>query len=169
MEDNRKTVNSIYLNKLLYERDTTHGVGNLYKFTDGEKNELLNVAYQNPLLGGNSVYQARVLLWIEVPDTATVSQNRAPIHRTEKPKQSNFKLYPNPNNGSMTLEYALEGSNNAIFSIYSMDGKLVKQQALNSDNKTASIDAGTLNAGVYYYTVKEGDKNTKADKLIIVK
>ncbi len=84
-------------------------------------------------------------------------------------KTSQYKLYPNPNDGNMTLEYFLENSETAIFSIYSVDGRLITQQTLNAQNTSLVIDETVLDAGVYYYVIKEGDKNTKEDKLIIIK
>ena len=46
---------------------------------------------------------------------------------------------------------------------------MVKQQLLNAQNNMAIIDATELNAGVYYYSVKDGTNDPKAQKLIILK
>ena len=77
------------------------------------------------------------------------------------------KLYPNPNNGNMTLEYNLNGT--GLFTIYDVSGRLIKQQLLTSENTTATINAAELDAGVYLYEIKVNDKKVKIDKLIIIK
>ena len=69
----------------------------------------------------------------------------------------------------MTFEYTLQGSESAIFSIYAMDGRFVKQLTLNVNNTAVLIDAEELNAGIYYYVVREGNQNAKTGKLVIVK
>jgi len=169
MEDNEKLVNAVYVKKLRYESDEANGVGAQYVFDSTEVSELESVAYQHPALGGNSVYMARILLWIDVQDDITL-QTRSVHHRIPPPNEEKvFKLYPNPNNGSMTLEYSIGNSDVGVFSIYDISGRLVKQVTLNySENKTV-IDATELNAGAYYYTIKVNDGKVKAGKLIIVR
>ena len=169
IEENRKTINMLRLTKLSFERDTTNGVGVQYKFSPSEVNQLRSIAYQKPLLGGNAVYDARIMLWTEVQDTFSVALFRAPIHKTELKKQSNFKLYPNPNTGTMTLDYNIEGTDLALFCIYDIAGRLIKQQTLNSQNNTMLIDAQELKGGVYYYLIKQNNVNLKTEKLVIVK
>ena len=169
IEENRKTINTLRLTKLSFERDTTNGVGVQYKFSPSEVNQLRSIAYQKPLLGGNAVYDARIMLWTEVQDTFSVALFRAPIHKTELKKQSNFKLYPNPNTGTMTLDYNIEGTDLALFCIYDIAGRLIKQQTLNSQNNTMLIDAQELKGGVYYYLIKQNNVNLKTEKLVIVK
>ena len=80
-----------------------------------------------------------------------------------------FKLYPNPNDGNMTLEYSIDGKESGLFTIYDVSGRLVKQQSLNPENNLAIITAEELSAGAYYYTVTIADRKVKSDKLIIIK
>ena len=80
-----------------------------------------------------------------------------------------FKLYPNPNNGNMILDYKIADGQAGIISIYDVTGKLLNSHTFNSSSTSLSIDASILNAGAYYYDVKVEDKRVKADKLIIVK
>ena len=168
IESNQKSVNNLYLKKKIYESDTTHGVGVLYKFDSTETSTLWSIANQNPLTGGDAVFQARKLLWVDVYDL----NNSGARHAVPKPsskKLSGYKLYPNPNSGKMTMEYEMEGTYLAILSIYSIDGRLVKLLTLNTNEKSITIDASELKEGVYYYTVKEDGKIVKTEKLVIVR
>ncbi len=80
-----------------------------------------------------------------------------------------FKLYPNPNNGNMVLEYKIGENETGLITIYDITGRMVKQEKLNAENKTLLIHANELNAGTYYYEIKVGDKKVKLDKLVIIK
>jgi hypothetical protein len=42
------------------------------------------------------------------------------FHKVAPAKSSDYKLYPNPKNGTMTLEYKLECADNALFNICSI-------------------------------------------------
>ena len=87
----------------------------------------------------------------------------------ELEKSSSFKLYPNPNDGNMTLEYNIEETGMVVFSIYDITGKFIKQQPLNLQNKKETISAAELNAGVYYYTITINNNRKETNKLIIIK
>ena len=62
------------------------------------------------------------------------------------------KLYPNPANTQVVIE---TGANNGkfIFGLYSMDGKLVKEENI-ADSKT-SVDLQQLSAGLYTYRLRD--------------
>ena len=80
-----------------------------------------------------------------------------------------FKLYPNPNNGNMTMEYNVSENTSPTLIIYDITGRIVKQYELNSHNLVLTINASDLNAGVYYYDIKTSEIVVKSDKLVIVK
>jgi hypothetical protein len=168
MEDNQKAVNKVLLKMRGYEADTLNTLKPPYRMTSQDSTTLANVAYQNPALGGTAVYQARQLLWIDVADDLTVTAKRAIPKKTEE-NGPNYKLFPNPNNGIMTLEYHTATEETVVFGIYTIEGKLVKSKTLNIKNNSIEINAEELNAGVYYYEIKEGGKRVKTQKLVIVK
>ena len=167
-EKNQQTVNGIVFTKKIYESDTTHWKKR-YVYNQNEKTTLYAVAMQNPLLAGEAVYQAKTMLWIDVATPSSKPNSRTNPSSKSPAKASNYKLYPNPNSGTMTIDYTIDGGETALFSIYSMDGRLLQQQTLNAQNNTATVDATILKAGIYYYTVKEENKNAKTDKIVIVK
>jgi len=68
---------------------------------------------------------------------------------------------PNPFSGNSTINYSLNEKSDVSFEVFNVTGSKVME--LNEGVKTAGnhsiqIDASTLNAGVYYYSVIAGDK-----------
>ena len=172
IENNQQTVNSIYLNKLSYEADTTNGKGAIYNYDSTETVSLQTIAYQNPITGGDAVYMARVMLFIDMDDDDGASRMHTTHNNNNNQqveKKPKFNLYPNPNNGNMTLEYLIEGKESGLITIYDVSGRLVKQQTLNPENNLVIIIAQELSAGAYYYTITIADSKIKSDKLIIIK
>lgn len=168
-EENTKIVNSIYLNKIAYEQDTTNILGLKYPFDSTETATLLNVAYQNPFMGGDAVYMARVLLFMDVEDDVDVVEKMMGSNGYKESIPANFILYPNPNNGKMKLDYKIDESQTGILTIYDITGKLVSNHTFNNNNTTMLIDESNIDAGAYFYIIKVNDKKVKSDKLIIVK
>ncbi len=80
-----------------------------------------------------------------------------------------FSLFPNPNNGNMTLDYKLDQGQTGNLTIYDITGKLVSNHKFNSAATSMVIDESNLNAGAYFYEIKVNDSKIKSDKLIIVK
>jgi len=78
---------------------------------------------------------------------------------------SNFKLYPNPNNGDFTFEYELV--NNANLIIYSITGKKVAEYKLLPSNKSLLINE-KLNNGIYLYKVIEKGNGIKMGKFTVI-
>ena len=91
-----------------------------------------------------------------------------PVSINENEKNNfNFKLYPNPNNGNMTLEY--NPINDADVEIRDVLGKLVYVNKLDSNNSKINITENVLKEGVYFYTIKNNDTILFNDKFIIIK
>ena len=81
----------------------------------------------------------------------------------------NFKLYPNPNHGTMTIEYVLNDNDKAEISIFDFTGRLRKQYPINAKNTAFTINENELKVGTYYYTITVNDRIVKTNKLIIIK
>jgi hypothetical protein len=79
----------------------------------------------------------------------------------------NPQLYPNPSDGNLTLEYDSNEFGELI--IYSMTGKVVKTLVLTNGIKTLAIDVQDLQAGMYLYEIRINGKETKTNKLTIIK
>ena len=70
-----------------------------------------------------------------------------------------FKMYPNPTNGTFTVESSVNGS----FSVYTFDGKLVNEYQLNGAT-TVSLPSDLV-TGVYICQFRFEDGTTKTSKL----
>jgi len=168
IEENQKMFNELYS---LYLND------NKYAYTSNEKEALFSIAQQCPLEGGNAVWQARVLYstiendWIEFENNCDATPRQMSVNNniTETVVDSKFKLYPNPSNGQMILEYSIEETESAVFSIYDITGKIITEYPVNSKNKLLLVNESQLEAGVYFYQVKVNNKIIKKDKLVIIK
>ncbi len=168
-EDNAKMVNNIYLNKVAYEQDSTNTLMQPYPFDSAETATLMNVAYQNPFMGGDAVYMARVLLFMDLEDDVDIVEKMMITNNHKESTPSNFVLYPNPNNGNFTLGYHISDTDIGVLSIFDITGKFIKSYPFNSNETSININGAELNAGVYFYEVMVNDRKVKMDKLIIVK
>jgi hypothetical protein len=80
-----------------------------------------------------------------------------------------FKLYPNPNNGSMILDYSIGKNENAKMIIYDISGKKLATYTLNAEQTTLSINEPILCNGIYYCTIMINDDIVETKKIVILK
>lgn len=87
---------------------------------------------------------------------------------TETARNFSYNFYPNPVESQLTIEYYLETPTSVTISMYSMDGKLLKNIDLGRKEKgmySELIDCSTLSKGTYILTIKT-NTNTLSDKII---
>jgi hypothetical protein len=80
-----------------------------------------------------------------------------------------FKLYPNPNNGTFNVAYVLDKQTNVQLIMYGIDGKLIKElftgeQTAGDKNFTYNIP--NLSDGIYFIQLKT-ETFTVTKKLVI--
>ncbi|HEX8516181.1 MAG TPA: T9SS type A sorting domain-containing protein [Bacteroidia bacterium] len=93
-----------------------------------------------------------------------------PLSINENNKEKDIiKLYPNPNDGSMTLECNLEDPETGELIIYSLTGKPLKSYPLSEGMKVIQIDASVLGSGLYLYEFKIDGQFSKNGKLSVIK
>lgn len=80
-----------------------------------------------------------------------------------------FNLYPNPNTGSMTLEYMLEKDESGIMIINDIAGRSVSEYTLNANNNSIVINDNRLNNGIYYYSIYVNGVMLKTNRIVIIK
>ncbi|MBI3233425.1 MAG: T9SS type A sorting domain-containing protein [Bacteroidetes bacterium] len=73
-----------------------------------------------------------------------------------------FIIYPNPNNGSFTIQT----SSNGIYKLVNEMGQMIKQFELNSSNQTVNLDY--LNNGIYYIVGYIGNEII-SKKIVVIK
>lgn len=81
----------------------------------------------------------------------------------EDEMEASFNVYPNPTEGNVTITNA-DNLATAV-AIYSITGELVFTTALEEGQNT--LDLESLEAGTYFYAIKNGENVLRNDKLII--
>ena len=98
---------------------------------------------------------------VKVCDTTTHIPENKDIHT--------FDIFPNPNNGTMTLEYRLIGPDKGLMEITDVTGKTVSRYTLPANADKLTITNDQLQNGIYIYHVSINGKVVKSDKLLIIK
>ena len=80
-----------------------------------------------------------------------------------------LKLYPNPSNGNMVLEYNIGEHQNGVLTIFDVTGKLIDSNSFNGSANNSTINASQLDAGIYFYEINIDGNKIKTDKLVIIK
>lgn len=91
-----------------------------------------------------------------------------PITNPETEIKLSYNFYPNPVESQLTLEYYLESSTTVNVTIYSMEGKLIKNLPISKQDKglhTQYIDCSNLAKGTYILRIQANEKVT-SDKFI---
>ena len=96
---------------------------------------------------GTIVYEIPHLKWLghETVSSSTIKEK----------SKSDAVIFPNPNNGTFTLE--LTNFENAIVSVYSISGVELLQLPVNACN-TLPINLPNLVNGIYFIKVNDSDK-----------
>ncbi|MES2515382.1 MAG: T9SS type A sorting domain-containing protein [Bacteroidota bacterium] len=146
-----------------------------YQFSSTEKAELQNMANEC-LAKGDYVTHARNLVdvFMHTPvlydDECEAESNNSRKKQITIPlTQTVFNLFPNPNNGTMQLDYNLGGYSAAKFNLFDITGKLIQSKNIENTEGSLYINEQNLKNGVYFYTILVGEKNIKTDKIVIIK
>jgi hypothetical protein len=100
-------------------------------------------------------------------DTVTVYvQPNIGIHE-QNGKSSQFNLYPNPNNGSMTLDYKIP--HNASLEITDLNSRLLGKYFLSLGASKIEITNDNLQNGIYLYRVVSKNSILKTGKIAVIK
>jgi hypothetical protein len=82
---------------------------------------------------------------------------------------NNFYLFPNPNNGNMTLRYnPLTETDRGIVIIYDVIGRLIASYSLDNSATQLQINNDKLSNGTYTYKVVINGNEVKYGKIIIM-
>jgi hypothetical protein len=80
-----------------------------------------------------------------------------------------FRLYPNPNNGTMVFEYQLNQQEKGTLEIYDVTGRKISQYVLQPDKNDLSLNENSLQNGIYFYTVVVNGRVANKGKIVIIK
>jgi hypothetical protein len=155
MEDNRKQVYQIYL------RSWALGV---LEFTPLDTAILYNIALQHVKTGGTAVYDARVMLDLDVVDFDN-GQARMTTETAET-SEPQSRVYPNPTTGEAVLEITLGEGQNGFVEVLSLTGQRLFSVPLNTGTNLAPLDLSGYAQGVYMYRVFVNNEFTDAGRII---
>jgi plastocyanin len=83
--------------------------------------------------------------------------------------ESGISLYPNPVSSAATLLFNKIDVNKAIVNVYDITGQMVEKNVLSGNGSfSRTIDVSTLNNGIYFIAVLEGD-NKYVKKFSVIK
>ena len=86
---------------------------------------------------------------------------------TETFNADNFNAFPNPVSDVLYMKFNLPLSNKAVAEVYSVDGRLVKSQNINTGVESSNIELQNLVKGIYLLQIQ--DNNSKKTIRIIKK
>lgn len=90
------------------------------------------------------------------------------ISIVNKLSQNIGELYPNPNNGNMTLKYQLPTNEPATFNLIDLTGRVVYENTLSAENNKVDLNL-ELPKGMYYYKIIATTGTIKTGSVIIQK
>jgi hypothetical protein len=155
MEDNRIQVYQIYLR--------SWALGQI-EFTSADSITLYSIALQHIKTGGTAVYDARVMLDLDVVDFDN-GQARIATEAVEIPVQQS-RVYPNPTTGEAVLEIALGEGQTGFVEVLSLTGQRLFSVPLYTGSNLAPLDLSSYAQGVYMYRVFVNNEFTDAGRII---
>jgi hypothetical protein len=161
VEDYHKIVNSIFFN--------TWAVGN-FELTPAESLALYDIAVQDPLDCGTAIYDARVMLGIDINDYTEPGHMMQNFEEQATAVEDKIGvLYPNPAHNSCTYEASLTETQSGFIMIYDLNEKLLQSYKLNSGDNKVEMDLSVYSNGVYMYQIVINGETIEHKKLVINK
>lgn len=150
-----------------------------YKYSSSEIQDLNNMANECPVKGwyvsqsrsilnainGNIVEYTNECGEIKSGSRMASEENIASI----KVIPTMFNLYPNPNNGFMTMYYDLGNDKDADMNLYDVTGKLINSYKLENSVGTIEINEADLHNGIYFYRILVNGNIINTNKVVIIK
>ena len=139
-----------------------------YELTEADSTELMDIALQLPYPGGDGVYVARAMLGIDPDDYGVSYRKPRPDLDTSTPLSTSVKVYPNPAQNSIIVEFTQETELlNAKIEFFDIIGKNVREINLNGESNIETVSISGLKNGIYF--IKISNKNTYIDIFKIIK
>jgi|GEM_PF-1494753 len=160
-ETNAQDVNAIYADSWMLEQ---------LEFSSADSATLYTIAIQEPVAGGPGVYYARAMLGLSVDDLTGVDNSRKgrPEPQTVTAPDV-FRLFPNPANDLVTVQYALGENETGALEIFDLSGRLIVTKTLAAADNRAEINVTGLQAGAYMVRLLVSGEAREAARLVIIK
>ncbi|MBK7937191.1 MAG: T9SS type A sorting domain-containing protein [Lewinellaceae bacterium] len=135
---------------------------------------LTSIADDCPLSGGEAVLRARAMLTLldESPMAYDDDDLCGVGWRSEEKEQKNLhsstlRLYPNPANNKLTIEYHFADDAERRLLFYDAYGQMVKDVSLPAPSGKVNIPIGKMASGVYWYVSPGTNAIVLSGKIII--
>lgn len=119
-------------------------------------------------IGCSDIAQSWKTSNISNSDTTSI-ENVSSIIKSLRNVKDSLSVYPNPNDGNMTVTYYLLAGETGTFAIYDIMGKMLIEYPLYGGLNTFSITNEIFNKGIYTYRALVGDKQIASDKIVVIK
>lgn len=143
----------------------------VFEFTPTDSTILYDIAVQDPLICGTAIYNARVMMNIDVNDYSVDDNGKRFMNKkdaVEKEQQlPKGKLYPNPSQHTVNYEINLAAEQAGLLVFYDTMGKEVMASQLTTDNNKLTLDVSKFKNGLYLYKVFVNGKPQEMGKFII--
>jgi alpha-tubulin suppressor-like RCC1 family protein len=127
-----------------------------------------SIAKQSPALCGTAVYDARVMIGIDINDYSEESTPKSFEQGMSDP-QIVGNLYPNPANTACTYETELLENESGMLNLFDVNGKMLGSYKLNSGYNKLDIDLTPYQSGVYIFKIYFNAELRDVKRLIISK
>lgn len=137
------------------------------EFTPEDSAALYAVAYQNVTNGGTAVYDARVMLDLDIDDLHSSSGARLAVDSAQNSPVG--YLYPNPTAGIAIYETTLGEAESGYIVITDVFGRPLIQQPLKPGFNQAEVNLAGLPSGIYLYKAVIDDEVRQTGKVVLNK
>jgi hypothetical protein len=128
-------------------------------FNTNTNTDTLNLGTNNPIPSWSPT------AYYYIDDITLIDQTTVGVNELDK--ENSFEIYPNPNNGLMQFNYSI--TKKAEFVITDITGRTISSYILDEAQKNTTIKETALNAGIYFYSVRQNNVILKLDKFVIIK
>ena len=80
-----------------------------------------------------------------------------------------FRLYPNPSNGEINIEYEVPSESAVELVVYTIEGKEIERIVLQGGHRYKTLDITNVQSGIYIYELKVDGLSTEKGRISIVK
>ncbi|MBK6988533.1 MAG: T9SS type A sorting domain-containing protein [Bacteroidetes bacterium] len=166
IEQNMKIVNSVKLETI---------AKGIFSFSETQQEQITQVAFQCPYIGGKSVYDARGLYALIDEEYFFDDDgicNSTGSQRLANPRikdNDQIRVYPIPTRSIATIEYILDESKEYSLSITDALGRIVYINTINGSVNSKEIDMSLWRDGIYYYHITDNESEFYNGKISLVK
>ena len=183
IEENTQKVNDIFLNYfassgLEYIPNPPSGEGEVAESPALDPvpvAELLSIAEQCPLSGGNAVYRARAMYSNIDPektyDNSTICLTQGIMYRQQKKQisTSTFRVFPNPAYDQVNINYQIGDDQQADLLIRNSLGQILQKHVLFGNKKDLNLNIQMLANGIYTVQMVLQKEIIQQEKLVILR